>query len=113
MAIDAQEILNIKRNKRKVLTLGNYCRDHKEQPLLKSSALYTENSTSSPKHMRRVKNKQLIIASNSQEIPTTKRNKRKVLTLENYYKEKIQSTEETGEEDKQTTMPNPPPQNEK
>ena len=49
------------------------------------------------------------MASNSQEIPTTKRNKRKAMTLENYYKEKIQSTEETGEEDKYATMPKPPP----
>ena len=53
------------------------------------------------------------MASDSQEIPTTKRNKRKVLTLGNYYKEKIQSTEETGEENKHVTMPKPPPPNEK
>ena len=45
------------------------------------------------------------MASYSQEIPTTKRNRRKLLTLENYYKEKIQSTEETGEEFKQAAMP--------
>ena len=53
------------------------------------------------------------MASNAQEIPTTKRNKRKVLTLENYYKEKIQSSEETGEEDKQANIPKPRSKNEK
>ena len=45
------------------------------------------------------------MASDSQKTPTTKRNKKKSLNLENFYKEKIQSMEETGEEDKQATMP--------
>ena len=51
------------------------------------------------------------MASDSQKNPTTKRNKKKALTLENFYKEKTQSTEETGEEGKQETLPQtaPPP----
>ena len=51
------------------------------------------------------------MASDSQKTPTTKRNKKKALTLENFYKEKTQSTEETGEEGKQETLPKtaPPP----
>ena len=55
------------------------------------------------------------MASNSQKTPTTKRNKKKALTLENFYKEKIQSTEETGEEGKQETLHKtaPAPQNDK
>ena len=55
------------------------------------------------------------MASNSQKTPNIKRNEKKSLTLENLYKEKIQSTEETGEEDKQATLPKtaPPPQIEK
>ena len=40
------------------------------------------------------------MASDAQEIPPTKRNKRKAQPLYNYYREKIQSTEETAEEDK-------------
>ena len=72
---------------------------------VETSALYTENPPSSSKYLRGAKNKQSIMASNSQKTPTTKRNKIKALTLENFYKEKIQSTEETGEEDKQATMP--------
>ena len=52
------------------------------------------------------------MASNAQEIPTTKRNKRKVLTLDNYYRRKTQSTEETGEKDKQANIPKPPSKNE-
>ena len=55
------------------------------------------------------------MASDSLKTPTTKRKKKKALTLENFYKEKVQSMEETGEEDKQATMPKtaPPPQIEK
>ena len=55
------------------------------------------------------------MASDSQKTPTTKRNKRKALTPEKFYKEKFQSTEETGEEDKQATMAKTalPSQNEK
>ena len=55
------------------------------------------------------------MASDSQKTPTTKRNKKKALTLENCYKEKTQSTEETGEEGKQETLSKtaPSPQNEK
>ena len=45
------------------------------------------------------------MASNSQKTPTTKRKEQKALTLENFYKEKIQSTEETGDESKQETKP--------
>lgn len=55
------------------------------------------------------------MASNSQKPPTTKRNKRKALTLKNFYKETIQSMEETGEEDKEATLLKnaPPLKNEK
>ena len=89
-----------------------YCR-HCEQPGAETITPYTENWPSSPKPLMGLKNNQLIMARDSQEIPTTKRNKRKALTLENYYKEKIQSTEEAGEEDKHATMPKPPHQNQK
>ena len=52
------------------------------------------------------------MSRDAQEIPTTKRNKRKVLTLDNYYKEKIQSTKETGQEIKQAkTKPSPKNEN--
>ena len=79
--------------------------------LVETSALYTKNLPCSPKYLRRVKNKQSIMASNSQKTPTTKSNKRKALTLENYYKNNILSRE-TGEDNKQATMPKtaPPPQ---
>ena len=53
------------------------------------------------------------MASNSQKTPTTKRNKKKALILENFFKEKIQSTEETEEEDKQATTLDHSPKNEK
>ena len=55
------------------------------------------------------------MASNSQKTPTTKRNKRKTVTLHSFYKQKAQSYQETGEEGKQETLPKtaPPSQNEK
>ena len=53
------------------------------------------------------------MASDSQKTPTTKRNKRKPITLDTFYKEKAHSTEEKGKEGRQESSPKTAPPSQK
>ena len=75
------------------------------------NTIHREPPPPSPKPLRELENNLLIMATYSQEIPTTKKNKRKALRIITKKKSKVQRRQE-----RRTNMqpcPNLPPQNEK